>query len=80
MDIAASRKEHERVFAFMADALQTNRSLIKGSISPLPAMCANDACILEYKGAPLYFDNNHPNLSSAPFYSRIIEDQISAAN
>jgi peptidoglycan/LPS O-acetylase OafA/YrhL len=78
--IEASREEHERVFTYMAAALQTNRSLIKGSISPLPAMCANDTCILEYNGAPLYFDNNHPGWSSAPFYSRIIEDQINAAN
>jgi peptidoglycan/LPS O-acetylase OafA/YrhL len=71
-----SRTEHEQRFAFMTAALEANRNLIKGTISPLVAMCPNDSCIVEHNGIPLYFDDNHPSLSSAPFFSRIIEDQI----
>jgi hypothetical protein len=33
---------------------------------------------VEYEGAPLYYDNNHPAHSQTRFYSRIIEVGLAA--
>ena len=78
--IETNRKEHERIFGFMRTALEANRDRIKGSISPIPAMCPTGDCMIEQGGAPLFFDNCHSALSRAPFYAEIIEEQLRGVN
>jgi hypothetical protein len=76
LHIETSREEHEHAFSFMKSALDANRDLLRGSISPVSTMCSSGLCMIERDGAPLFFDNNHPALSQAPFYAKIIEEQL----
>jgi len=80
LEVAADRAEHERLFKFMNDALISNRQLVRGIISPSSVMCPTSACMVEQDGSPLFFDNNHPAFSQAPFYAHIIEQQLRVMN
>jgi len=75
-DIAPTRDEHERLFKFLTDATNDNRARILGTISPAATLCATGRCELVEDGLPLYFDNNHPTLSSAPFFAGLIGAQL----
>ena len=76
--LETSRAQHQQQFGFMTTALDANRELVQGSISAVPAMCGSGSCMVEDHGVPLLFDNNHPARSRAPFFAKIIEEQIKA--
>jgi peptidoglycan/LPS O-acetylase OafA/YrhL len=76
--VRGSRAEYESRMEFMKQALANNRELVSGSFSSLTTMCAEPACLVEEAGFPLYFDNNHPAFSRAPFFAKIIEQQLPA--
>lgn len=58
--------------AFFA-ALEGVRPLLAGSFSPSEALCRTGRCVVEIDGKPLYFDNNHVTLSSAPLWVRVMQ-------
>jgi peptidoglycan/LPS O-acetylase OafA/YrhL len=74
--IATTRREHERTFRFMTDAIRNNSQLIDATISPASVLCPTDTCLVENEGVPLYFDNNHPSRSAAQYYAILIESQL----
>lgn len=58
--------------AFFA-ALDRMRPLLAASFSPSEALCQSGRCVVAIDGKPLYFDNNHVTLSSAPLWVRVMQ-------
>jgi peptidoglycan/LPS O-acetylase OafA/YrhL len=73
LDIAPGASEHEETFKFLRTALDANRDLINGRISPAARMCKGAVCEIADAQGPLFYDNNHPARSRADYYSQIIE-------
>lgn len=74
-----SRAEHEATFAFLSRAVEANQALIERSIWPADEICESGECRMTWNGAPLFFDNNHPSLTAAPFFAQIIEERLREA-
>ena len=80
LEVAVDRADHERMLSFMKEAVANNREFVQGTISPASVLCAGGTCAIEDHGAPLFFDDNHPAYSRAPFFAHIIEEQLPMAN
>ena len=80
LEVAVDRAEHERMLNFMKEAIANNREFVQGTISPASVLCAGGTCAIEDHGAPLFFDDNHPAYSRAPYFAHIIEEQLPMAN
>jgi peptidoglycan/LPS O-acetylase OafA/YrhL len=80
LEVAVDRADHERMLSFMKEAIANNREFVQGSISPASVLCAGGTCAIEDNGAPLFFDDNHPAYSRAPYFAHIIEEQLPMAN
>lgn len=80
LEVAITRQEYQQRFGFMQEALAKTHELVDGTISPYASMCAAPTCAVESDGAPLFFDNNHPAWSRAPYFAHIIQEQLGVLN
>ena len=72
-DIEGDLAEYLLENQFFFDALRNNRRWITASFSPSEVLCSTGKCIVEYDGAPLYFDHVHPSKSTVDFWVRVLQ-------
>jgi hypothetical protein len=75
-DISVASSEHQQTFRFLSEAIAENRAAIRATVSPAAIMCKDERCAFGDNGIPLYSDNNHPSVSAAPYFAKLIAAQL----
>lgn len=76
--ITIAEADQAATFRYLNDALDQEAPLIAGRVQPERTMCAGGTCTVVDHGMPLFEDNNHPALSSSPYFAQILGKGLTA--